>query len=412
MGRILPNTRVTNDNVRHYIEQATKDYSTFLNSAPTFCTYFSKNHLKSTHDRSLENIHEVVGADSPIIFNQIDNLPIYKIENASFGTEITDFGVTGNVTSSAIVLPDTVIPSADDVFEIEYQTDRKVFVVTDVEQDNYNNSKYYKITFRLSSFNIEDVEEQVDEEYTVDYNLIGKVSDPIVRRSDFELYLTLEAVYDDLLSGYNERFHSRDVGLYVDPESDHLRRPIIDRLLNHFIMTNRLNEPYKAYRNFLYVDHSVLEGVRVSEFNKSFYRVISAHREPITDRLTKFTNRRCVLTRCGTSRYSQDWFSRTDHYKLDAIADAATPSPTDEVKSPFPEALVASVQQNTPDGLPCLQRLIVRYANGHYTKDNLHELPAELETFEEGNDDYHLIPIALYIIKHYRRAIIGSPNVE
>jgi hypothetical protein len=412
MGRILPNTRVTDDNVRHYIEQATKDYSTFLNSAPTFCTYFSKDHLKSTYDRSLENIHEAVGADSPVVFNQIDNLPIYEIENASFGTEITDFGVTGNVTSSAIVLPDTVIPSTDDVFVIEYQTDRKVFIVTDVEQDNYNNSKYYKIIFQLSSFNIEDVKKQVDEEYTVDYNLIGKVSDPIVRHSDFELYLTLEAAYDELLSGYNERFYSKDIGLYVDSESDYLRRPVIDRLLNYFVMTNRLNEPYKAYRNFLYVDHSVLEGVRVSEFNKSFYRVVSAYQEPVTDRLLKFSNRRCVLTRCETSRYSQDWFSQTDHYRLEAIADSVTPSPIDEVISPFPEELIASVQHNTPDSLPCLQRLIVRYVNNYYTKDNLYKLPAELETFEEGNNDYHLIPIVLYIIQYYRKVIIGSLNVE
>jgi hypothetical protein len=412
MGRILPNTRVTDDNVRHYIEQATKDYSTFLNSAPTFCTYFSKDHLKSTYDRSLENIHEAVGADSPVVFNQIDNLPIYEIENASFGTEITDFGVTGNVTSSAIVLPDTVIPSTDDVFVIEYQTDRKVFIVTDVEQDNYNNSKYYKIIFQLSSFNIEDVKKQVDEEYTVDYNLIGKVSDPIVRHSDFELYLTLEAAYDELLSGYNERFYSKDIGLYVDSESDYLRRPVIDRLLNYFVMTNRLNEPYKAYRNFLYVDHSVLEGVRVSEFNKSFYRVVSAYQEPVTDRLLKFSNRRCVLTRCETSRYSQDWFTQTDHYRLEAIADSVTPSPIDEVISPFPEELIASVQHNTPDSLPCLQRLIVRYVNNYYTKDNLYKLPAELETFEEGNNDYHLIPIVLYIIQYYRKVIIGSLNVE
>src|SRR5437016_5145408 len=100
MGRILTNTRITQANIEQYITAATKDYSTFLACAPTFCTYFSKNHLKSTYDRSLENINEVVGADAPVIFDKIDNLPIYKVENSSFGTDITDFGVVGIVQST------------------------------------------------------------------------------------------------------------------------------------------------------------------------------------------------------------------------------------------------------------------------------------------------------------------------
>ena len=406
MGRILPNSKITSSNVRHYIEQATRDYSTFLNSAPTFCTYFSKNHLKSTYDRGLENINEVVGADSPIIFDQIDNVPIYKIENASFGTEITDFGVSGNVTSSAIVLPNTIVPSTDDVFEIEYQNARKVFIVTDVERDNYNNSKFFKISFKLSSFNIEDVEEQVNEEFTVDYNLIGKVDNPVIKRTDFELYLALEQIYDAVLKEFNIRFYDGEVGLYLF--RDEIGRPVIDRMLNQFVLSNKLGEAYYEYRNFKYIDTSVLEEFRPTQLRKSFYRFVEEHL-PAAKLIEGFKLHQMAVVPCGATRYSQDWFSKTNHYLAEPVEGSSSNYPTFE---PFSADLLTLVEKNETNPENAFHSLIVRYFNEYYNKDNYSELIEHLYEFEDHADDYYVLPVVLFIIKHYRRAIIGNPNAE
>jgi hypothetical protein len=412
MGRILPNTRVTNANVRHYIEQATKDYSTFLNSAPTFCTYFSKNHLKSTYDRGLENINEVIGADSPVEFDQIDNLPIYKVENASFGTEITDFGVVGNVSSSAIILPDTIVPSSDDVFEIEYQNERKVFIVTDVEQDNYNNSKYFKITFKLSSFNIEDVEEQVAEEYTVDYNLIGKTSNPIIKRTDFDLYLAMEGVYDSLLERYDDTYYSKETSCYVDSESDPLGRPIIDVMLNYFVLHNKLEESFKIYRRFKYLDLDILKKVKPSRYKKSLYSFAEKAPSSGVDIDSTNTETRYVVVGCGASRYSQDWFSKTNHYLATPLESGAVERPEDIVISPFSPELISKIKANDTTDLGKLQTFVVRYLNAYYNKENFSELLQDLDDTEESVDDYRVVPLVLYAIKHYRKEIIGRPNVN
>lgn len=408
MGRILSNTRVTSDNVRHYIEQATKEYSTFLSSAPTFCTYFSKNHLKSTYDRGLENINEVVGADSPVVFDRVDNLPVYKVENASFGTEITDFGISGSVASSAIILPDTVVPSVDDVFEIDYQTGRKVFLVTDVEQDNYNNSKFYKISFKLSSFNIEDVEAQTEGDFTVDYNLIGKTDSPIVRRTDFELYLAVEDVYDELLVRYTDEFYSKELGSFADATGPNRAQPVVDVCLNRFIWKNHLNEGFRSYRSFSYLDESVFSKIRPSDYRRTIYFFLeSSLRDPKAIRAT-VTDLDYALAPVSASRYSRNWFAKNNFGAL--VPSSTLQSPPPSSVSPIRPEVISSIEQNSTAGLGPLEALIVRFGNSHYGGSNYPEILEHLSPLSDSESDYHLVPIALFILKWYHREISGRPS--
>ncbi len=410
MGRILPDTRVTSANVRHYIEQATKDYSTFLNSAPTFCTYFSKNHLKSTFDRGLENINETIGADSPLVFDQVENLPIYKIENASFGTEITDFGIVGTVASSAIILPNTILPSIDDIFELEYQNVRKVFIVTDVEQDNYNNSKYYKITFRLSSFNIEDVENQINDEFTVDYNLIGKTSDPIIKKTDFDLYLLLEDAYDELLDKYNEEFLSKDFDVYAFKPYQTLFNPTIDEYLNYFILKNNLNEGFKIYRKFKYIDIDVSSRIKASKYRRSIYTFIELHplQNPTDIRIVN-SERLYSASLDSTFKYSKNWFAKVNHYIMKPLDIGLT----SEIEiRPYSEELMEKIETNSLIDTSKLEEFIIKHFNGYFDKSNYNEIFKILNEADENINDYYLIPLSLYIIRKYHKEIIARPNVN
>jgi hypothetical protein len=410
MGRLLTNGRITESNIQHYLEQATKDYSTFLASAPTFCTYFSKDSFKSTYDRSLENISEVVGADSPVVFNKIENLPIYKIENASFGTEITDFGIVGSVTSSCIVLPDTIIPLQDDLIFLKYQNVSKLFLVTDVEQDNYNNSKYYKVTFRLSDHDMVDVAKQVGENLVVDYDLIGQSKNPIVKKTAFELGLAIEDIYDGIARWYNEIYYDNETFLFVDQESDRFRRSIIDPLLNDFIQKQKLIEFYTSYRDFRYSSTDFTKGLRRGDTNRSIYGILSASpMDAVKERLSSdYTAKRGIIQRSNATRYSMDWFSSTNHYILSPILDTSTTAPIDEIVFPIDPAFLDEIQNNIQTNANPYKKFLTRTFNGYYNESNFHEIPNDVGFVDDFNDNYYIVPLVLFSLRYYRREVVSG----
>jgi hypothetical protein len=410
MGRILTNNHITQANVEHYIEQATRDYSTFLSTAPTFCTYYSRNHLKSTFDRSLENINEVIGADSPVKFDKVENLPIYKIDNASFATEITDFGISGTVTSTAVVVPDTVVPLVDDVFIISYQNARKVFQVTDVEQDNYNNAKYYKISFRLSTHNIEDVEQQVYEEYTVDYNLIGQQRDPVIKKSHFELSLTIESIYDALLLDYLEIYYDRAQSAFVDPVGDRMGRTMVDPLNNRFIRDEGLHRLYRDYRQHHHLNAELTRAIRPSDVNKSLYGALQgAGTIEVKEILAShFTQRKSVVTPARTSRYTIGWFSKTSFYVVTPIKEGTLPNPLDEVVQQFGADFLEKIQTADLEEENPYKKFLIKAFNGYYTTDKCHEIPEDVGFLDDYPDNYYIVPLVLFSLRYFRREVVNG----
>lgn len=404
MGRILAPAAITQQNVQDYIRQSTKDYSTFLRSTPVFCTYYSKSSFGSNHDRSLENFSETVGADSPLKFDRVENLPIYSVENASFGTEITDFGISGTVTSTAILLPDTVIPMPDDVFELSFQTEKRVFLVTDVEQDNFNNSRYYKITFKLSQFSVQEVEDQVERELTVDYHLIGKSRTPVVEKSSFDLYVRLEGLCDSLIDEYRQRYYDQSVGLYADTEVDPLGRLVCDPMLNCFILNHELCNRFESYRSFVFVDPRLKSLNRTRSYARTVFGVFE---RGLGTGLGSLELNVAIPIRFSVDRYSKDWFSKRTHYTMEYVESSAL----SDVVAVLPGDIVDSVQAGTPPSEPSFRRLLVRAIAGEYSRENFHEIPEDIGLPDYSVEDYYTIPLTLFVLRKVRELIIDKPGV-
>jgi hypothetical protein len=315
MGKIIDNSQHLNATIQTYISKATTEYSTLLNSSPLFCTYYSKNHLESSYDKSIENFNELIGADSPIKFNKIDNFPLYKMDNASFSTEITDFGISGNITSTAIILPNTVKPLPDDVFTIQYLDQMKIFRVIDIEQDNYNNNKFYKITFNLAPSSLLDVENQVNEEFTVDYNLIGNSNNPVISVNNFQKKVKLEEFIDSLIMLYRQEFLDPDQNILVynaNPVDNY-----VDFMVNNFIISNDILSLFKDYRKALYVNKSLIrDSVNLKVYKNTLYYKIEnlAHIDK-----TSMLNTYNIITTKNTDKYSLNWFGKKNYFIIDYV---------------------------------------------------------------------------------------------
>lgn len=271
MGRIanvVPVKDIVEQSIQSYVTDATSVYSNFLETAPTFVTYYSRAAFKSTYDESFQAYNEIAGSESPNKFNKIEDLPIYSLDISDFSTEMGDQGWSSEVSSSAIILPDTVTPKTDDLIEISFHTKKYLFVVTSGTPDNFGNNKFYKINIRLSQYTTNEINRQVDDEFKVDYDLIGKKANTVIKKSYAESLVNLRSKYDELLGSYIDQYYILDAQCFANTNN------VLDQNINYFLTKNDLLKPFVNYRNSCFISPTISKYIDKAAYQKSFLKNI------------------------------------------------------------------------------------------------------------------------------------------
>lgn len=213
MGRIIKD--ILSENIKKHNE-ALEEYSDFLQGVPTFTTYFNKDMINSDQDSSLETVLEVIGTESPIKYKKIENFVMYNIEDIKVALEDGDFGLSAGGESTAVIPPGTIKPLPNDYFFIDYNGEEFRYRVTDVETSKVNGTKFYQISFELSSSNI-NIEEQVSETLVQESRFDGNSAKTLVKSSSHDLLVNLKRCRRELIEYYNK--------FYIN---NYFRLPMID----------------------------------------------------------------------------------------------------------------------------------------------------------------------------------------
>lgn len=151
-------------------------YAKFLDKKPSFVTYYHINKIESKTDKGLKNVEVINGNRSPIKYNKITTFPLYGIEEIILQLEDTDYGLDSDYTGDAVILPNTIHPTADDYFTIDYLEKRYTFRVIEYQYDTIHSNSYYKISFTLRGVDIDifdKLENQVVKTYKCIFDNIG-----------------------------------------------------------------------------------------------------------------------------------------------------------------------------------------------------------------------------------------------
>lgn len=126
-------------------------YYLFNDKRPTIVTYWNINDKKSTLDTGSRQTEMQLTKDSPLRYNRIDNFIIYGIERVITELSVGEMGLeAGEITGDAFILPNTVIPTPDDYFKIDYLAHTYLFRVVSATPDTLDNgSNLYKISYKL-----------------------------------------------------------------------------------------------------------------------------------------------------------------------------------------------------------------------------------------------------------------------
>ena len=127
------------------VEGQLKQYYKFLhsrinkyNGAPrTLVTYFSINDEHTTLSLGLESHYQILGKDSPLRFDRIEDMMVSGL--SPFSNEDTQASTSQvrnfNISGECIIWPNTIMPKENDMFILNHIKMNHIFRVTNVMQD-------------------------------------------------------------------------------------------------------------------------------------------------------------------------------------------------------------------------------------------------------------------------------------
>ena len=426
MGQFInePEKELFNKVFDDYLD-ATNRYSKQQTSAPVFVDYYSIKLDTSTKDMGLNNVTEVVGNESPLKYNKINDFPIYLDNEVSFLQQLDEeSGFDGESEGSATVLPGTIIPQNDDLIVFKFLEKKYVYRVSNVEFSNTSMRTFYHITFFVSPFDIDTLENrQVEDNYKTIYRNIGTELDPIISEKNFSLIGEIDTILNYLTERYVRFYYDKKVNSFIY-NKDRMNMAIhefykdngvYDPKLALFIKRNNLFINKKTFLSNIYVD-CLLQN-RDLDYEKSIYSYLE------TGDSDEFEYPFFYFNSINESSFMlfQDKFHELVHspiqiYKNKFILDQST------VKDgKFTSINLKEYVENENlliDDIPDKEKILVIYLRSlklnkqdnisdHY--EDIIEISKKIK-INKNFDTYLLIPCIIFILKKIQEKIMHKTN--
>lgn len=272
MGYIINEKKAIDENIFQFEERLKSPISRFLDTTPTFVTYYHINSNNSTVDSGFLNTEEIIGKRSPIKFQKIEKFPLYGIEQIVLQIQDTEHGLDSSYESDGILLPGTIIPTPNDYFVIPYLKDSYIFKITEIMYDSIMPDNFYKISFQLEYIDNdkeEELNDQVYENFTCILENIGS-EDKCIIQSDYKEKLDkIDALYNDMASTYMSIFYNERHNCLLGEIGPNLflYDPLQTEFINKHSLLNKKNNLKSIILSSQFEDNK-----RKLKYEKSVYR--------------------------------------------------------------------------------------------------------------------------------------------
>jgi len=236
MGKLLNERDIIQQNIFQYLENTYSAQSKRLQGTPIYVTYYNKNLTSSQQDVTLETPKELLGFESPLLYNKVERFPLYLVNQIDPNLDLDEtFGLNTEGTGEGVILPNLIKPYVDDFIKIEYMEEDYLFQVTKVDPDKLNGQKFYKIEYKLSHHTESQVTEQIDTEYVTEYQNIGTKENPIIEKRTFLLIEEIKEAILKLKKFYIQAFMNNKFHVILYKYNDKL---LYNEFLIRFIRDN------------------------------------------------------------------------------------------------------------------------------------------------------------------------------
>ena len=390
MAFIINEKRMIEDNVFEYEQRLKSPVSRFIESTPTFVTYYHLNPDVTTTDGGFKDVVSIIGFRSPLRFNKINSFPLYGIEQIVLQLQDTDQGLDTSYEGEAVIVPGSIKPLENDFFVIPYLAQPYMFRVTEIMYDTIMPDNYYKIGFKLEYLDdgkIENIENQVHEKYTCVLENIGTENNCIIELESKETLDKIDEMYDDMASTYKSIFYNERHNCFLGEIGcgQFLYDPLQTQFINEHQLFNKKHD-----LQCLMLTDQFEDSKRRIKYERSVYRFIERRNPNLAKNFSYEIY--AGINNQQTSFYR--WMDKSV-YILDNPVNLST-----NATQIFSNEFVLAIQSNGFTNSTHAE-LIKRYARGEEL--SIHDIPLtlneELLNLDGNMEVFFFTPILMYIIK-------------
>lgn len=240
--RIIKNQPMFERLTQNIVANEMSNVAMVLQTPTILTTWYSVDQNATETLRGTHNVDDYIHKDSPVVYDRIENLPMYGIDNlvsqASFDEEV---GFDEDYSSSGVIYPNTIFPKPYDCFTINNSPVTALYVVTDVKPVTVRSNPFIEISFRLLSRNpdtIDQLNKQVNRELVTAMSPIGANKSLVVTKLAEEEIQSHISAYLEIAHLYQMLFYDENKAAFVFdgyPDDRGLRSCYIDMTLWKFM---------------------------------------------------------------------------------------------------------------------------------------------------------------------------------
>lgn len=390
MAYFVNERKAVNDNVFEYESRLKSPVARFLDTTPSFTTYYHLNPDHITTDEGFQDVSSLIGFRSPLRYNKIVQFPLYGLEQMMLQIQDTDFGLDSTYEGEAVVMSSTIKPLPNDFFTISTIKFPCVFRVTEILYDTVMPNNYYKINFSLQWIDEEmlsQLEAQVIENYTCIFENIGTEMNSLIKTEDYSRIEDIKKMYDDICGVYKSLYYNDRHNCFLGEFGAGIS--VYDPYQTRFINTHRLFNKKNDYMTLILTDQ-LTDSHRDIKYERSIYRFVE-RRKPNFVKPFKFSIFQ-GLTRPETT--FARWYDKYI-YILDTVGEGI--SCVNQILS---DKFVLAVRMNGPTDSSYAEFLKRFLRNEKLTLADIPtNLNDELLDLEGNMEVFFITPILLYAIK-------------
>lgn len=381
--------------VEGFKEQLNNPYYLYQDKKPNVTTYYNQDVHASTLDEGSKLQYSSLGEDSPTKYNRIEGLYLYGIERIVTNIDNGEWGLEADsIEGEAIVLPNTIVPIANDYFTINHIDKKLLFKVLSVTSDTIENGvNFYKIQYKLDQLTDEEILEQVSNDYTMIVNNVGTQFKSIIRKNDYDFIDKIEDILIRLKTYYNNLFYSSRVQTYIlIYRGTHFYDPYLIEFLKR-------NSIMKGTDEYIFITHqTALQHTFCLDYDRTFFRYV------------EMPDRKSTTLIYSQGVYIDDVFSifecrKEEYFKLEYILPNIDMNKY--MLNNFNEELYSNIKSNIKyyDEKDLYKNIIIKYFNNEEIKaDDIESL--EYIQYDSNIELFYNIPIVIYIIENMVKKLL------
>lgn len=380
-------------------EKIKNPYYIHMDSQPTLTTYFNQNIHKSTLDEGSKTEYAMIGNKSPIKYNKVNNFYIYGLEKITTELENGDYGLeSSEISGEGIILPNTIIPIANDYFTINHVKEKLLFKITSVSMNTIENgSNLYKINYKLDRVgkDVDEIEKQVEDKFEMIINNVGTQFNTIIRDSDYNFINNVEDMLERLKTYYCNLFFSTRVQTFI---LNHNNKYFYDPYMIEFIRKHKLVSIDDKY---IHVAHQTYLPATFSlDYDRTFFRFVE-YPDLNNKKKPRIYSQAEII-----NEYLSILCTRAeDYYKIEYIGNNSNPNLY--IIKNFDIDLIERIYENKLyDGYNYLN-IIIKYFNDiKIESEDIYSI-RDID-FEQNITLFYHIPIIIYILEHKIKSILRT----